>query len=188
MKPSLSLLSATALLFCLIFSTACGSSTTPPVQDGGWAEDGGLAPDGGARDDGGPMPDGGDPYAGRPKGQCTVNTDCPVGPQGQMCTRTAPGGICSACGTALHCPPPTICSQYQSCAYDCTEENDCPPGMTCAGNNLCKIVSCSGNVCPVNMFGCSAGGLCQRVDCSDGGVCPPHTTCKAGLCIENRAL
>ena len=133
--------------------------------------------------------DAGDPYAGRPIGQCATNADCPEGPQGRSCQRSAPGGICGGCGTDDHCPGVAECSQFGSCGIACAENAECPPGMTCAtATGLCRIQSCVDGVCPTPLFGCSSGNQCARVACAQQSDCPAQTTCTEGLCVEDRAL
>ncbi len=128
-----------------------------------------------------------DPYADRPLGQCTVNADCPNGPQGRICNRVLPGGSCGGCGNDSHCPVDTSCVEgVGSCAQDCTTTNDCAPGLSCGATGRCGAMLCVDGACPVPLFGCSASNRCQRVSCTVQADCPAMTTCISGLCIEDR--
>jgi hypothetical protein len=127
-----------------------------------------------------------DPYSGRPLGQCVVNDDCPLNALGErLCLRSTPGGVCSGCGTADHCPADTDCNSG-TCVAACDFDDDCPPGMLCSGMGRCIVQSCAQDICPTPLFGCNASDYCQRAVCP--GACPPYTTCVDGLCIEDRAL
>lgn len=128
-----------------------------------------------------------DPYEGRPLGQCTQNSDCPVGPQGQLCSRAFPGGACQGCGSDAHCPSIASCFQG-NCVGDCSNNDDCAPGLRCLASGRCAAIPCVEGVCPVALFECGPLDQCARASCSDGSVCPEETTCMNGLCIENRAL
>lgn len=128
-----------------------------------------------------------DEFAGRPIGQCTENSQCPEGPNGQSCSRALPGGACTGCGNDAHCPGDTVCA-LGNCVTECEDETDCPPGLRCLGSGRCAALRCAADVCPIPLFGCSPSGLCQRVSCSEQMDCPAQTTCTAGLCIEDRAL
>lgn len=134
-------------------------------------------------------PDMSDPFAGRPTGQCSSDADCPVGPNGQMCSRALPGGACLGCGSDADCPNGTSCSMFAACVTDCSTDDDCPPGLECLGSGRCAALSCAADVCPVALFACNGSNRCERADCSaDPNVCPAQTTCVDGRCIEDRAL
>jgi hypothetical protein len=130
-----------------------------------------------------------DPYEGRPKGQCTVNADCPEGPQGKICNRQLPGGACTACSPGGQgCPADTFCSEFGTCVMDCVTTDDCAPGLRCLGSGQCAAMPCVNGACPVPLFGCNASNLCTRTACNVEADCPEQTTCLSGLCIEERAL
>lgn len=134
-------------------------------------------------------PDMADAFAGRPIGQCTADDDCPVGPNGQMCSRALPGGACLGCGSDTDCPDGTSCSMFGACVGDCTSDDDCAPGLECLGSGRCAALACVAGTCPVPLFGCSDSDRCERIDCADNAAsCPAQTTCVDGICIEDRAL
>jgi hypothetical protein len=133
--------------------------------------------------------DTGDAFAGRPLGQCTQNSDCPDGPNGQVCSEALPGGACQGCGSDADCPAIASCSQFGTCVGDCSEDSDCAPGLYCTASGRCAAQSCVNGECPVPLFGCSDSDRCKRIDCStDATLCPEDTTCTNGWCIEDRAL
>lgn len=130
----------------------------------------------------------GDPFASRPVGQCAVTSDCPENPNGKDCNRLLPGGSCGACDAFndLFCDDTCF---NGTCVTTCGTTEECPAGLRCTGSGRCAAQPCVNDVCPVPMFGCSASGLCQRIDCSaDANICPSNTTCLLGLCIEDRQL
>lgn len=129
-----------------------------------------------------------DPYAGRPLGQCTVNADCPEGPQGRLCNRPLPGGSCGGCSSTQGCPSDTECSNFGVCVMECQSIDDCAPGLRCLGSGQCAAQPCVQGQCPVSLFGCSDSGFCTRISCTEQSECPEQTTCTSGLCIEDRAL
>lgn len=162
------------------------TTVSPDLSASDAALDASIAID--ASDSGTPV-DMSDPFADRPLGQCTENSECPVGPNGQDCSRALPGGACLGCGNDDHCPTGSSCSQFGACTTDCGADDECPPGLRCLGSGRCAAVSCVGGTCPVALFGCTANNLCERIDCSvDVAACPAQTTCVAGRCIEDRAL
>ena len=128
-----------------------------------------------------------DEFAGRPVGQCTQNSDCPAGPNGQMCSPALPGGACTGCGTDDHCPGDAVCN-LGTCVTQCNDVADCPPGLRCLGSGRCAAVRCEADECPVSLFGCSDSGQCSRRRCDAQMDCPEQTTCTSGWCVENRAL
>ncbi len=131
-------------------------------------------------------PDVGDPYASRPLGQCAVTADCPDNPNGKDCNRALPGGSCGACDAVNDQYCDDTCFNG-TCITTCATTEECPAGLRCTGSGRCAAQPCLDDVCPVPMFGCSASGLCQRIDCSaDANICPSNTTCLLGLCIEDR--
>lgn len=171
--------------------TSTGGSNTGGSNTGGSNAGGaGGAPGGQGGQAGGAGGAGGNPWANRPVGQCVEDADCPdTGPSGAMCNRTAPGGICLACGASdANCPASAECNQFGSCSISCTVADECPPGQTCSVTGLCRIESCAAGVCPVPWFGCNGSNLCVRLPCDAGQTCPADTTCTDGLCIENHAL
>ncbi|RAL22871.1 hypothetical protein DL240_08235 [Lujinxingia litoralis] len=131
---------------------------------------------------------GGDPHEGRPLGQCNSSTNCPPdAPGGPLCTRSAPGGICSGCGEFAGCAAGYECFAG-SCVADCSADSDCPPGMACSSRGQCAIQRCVEDVCPDPMFGCNASDMCERRSCEEQVDCPARTTCQGGVCIEDRQL
>jgi hypothetical protein len=122
------------------------------------------------------------PVETRPAGQCATSADCPGL---STCTASAPGGICNGCGSIDDCPDAADeCSEFGSCARTCTVDSQCPRGQECSGIGLCRISGCVEGACPDPAFGCSTGGLCERVACPVGDECPAGTTCTEGRCIE----
>ena len=128
-----------------------------------------------------------DEFAGRPLGQCVENEQCPVGPNGQMCSRLLPGGACTGCGNDTHCPGNAVCA-LGNCVTECADETDCPPGLRCLGSGRCAALRCVDGACPIALFGCTDSGLCQRMACNVQDDCPAQTRCVNGLCLETRAL
>jgi hypothetical protein len=157
-------------------------------EDGSRVDNGGQVGDANPAADASMSEDGGDPFAGRPIGQCVVNSDCPVGAQGGAeCARHVPGGFCRWCSDQVHCPVVAFCGPYGACAIDCSSENDCPPGQTCdLPANMCRMMNCVDGQCPVALFGCDSNNRCVRKACVDG--CPVGTSCVEDYCVENRAI
>lgn len=132
---------------------------------------------------------GADPYAGRPLGQCTSDSDCPSGTGGSSCSEGLPGGACMGCGEDTHCPDGATCSQFGVCTWDCSTDEDCAPGLECTTGGRCAAMLCDNGQCPVALFGCNDSDRCARIECADdASVCPDGTTCTDGWCIEDRAL
>ena len=136
--------------------------------------------------------DASDPWEGRPLGQCAVNDDCPEVDGFASCVRTRPGGVCSCRKSDGGCPHTSYChDEFPSCVEDCStagSQEDCPPGLVCSLTLLCKQLDCVGGECPVPLFGCDDSNRCARIECDGETICPDHTTCVAGYCVEDRLL
>jgi len=128
-----------------------------------------------------------DPFAGRPLGQCRLDTDCPNGPNGQSCSRRLPGGACLGCGLNEHCPQGTTC-QFGTCIAECEGAEDCAPGLRCLNSGRCAAMPCVDGRCPVTLFSCDASQRCTRSICEAQVDCPAATRCVEGVCVEQRAL
>ena len=128
-----------------------------------------------------------DPFAGRPLGQCRLDTDCPNGPNGQSCSRRLPGGACLGCGLDEHCPQGTTC-QFGTCIAECERAEDCAPGLRCLNSGRCAAMPCVDGRCPVEFFSCDASERCTRSLCEAQVDCPAATRCLEGVCVEQRAL
>jgi hypothetical protein len=128
-----------------------------------------------------------DSLAGRPMGQCRIDTDCPEGPNGQLCSRLLPGGACIGCGTDEHCPNRTRC-QFGTCIAECEETNDCAPGLRCLNSGRCAAMPCADGRCPVDLFTCDSSQRCTRSTCREQTDCSERTICLQGICIEQRIM
>ena len=143
--------------------------------DRGGSPDSTPSPDTGSPPDSAPgadLPQGPDPGPV----QCRNDGEC----GGAMtCNMSAPGGICSGCGTCkgwLEC-------YAGSCVRDCYHDGECNAGFRCSSTDRCVLRACdAATPCPAP-YTCGASGFCARPTCP-AGSCPPPLICTGGWCLE----
>jgi hypothetical protein len=147
------------------------------------------APDGDVAGDVGPPPEDTPPDVpsdvpfvwpeNAPEPQCRRNADCPTG----ICSRSAPGGICTGCGVTADCPADHDCN-YGGCNLWCDSDDECPVAMRChPTRHDCVLKSCSDDAECDGPYVCD-GGMCRRPECGEEGACPEPLTCEGGMCVE----
>ena len=117
-------------------------------------------------------------------GQCANDDDCPIGINGQSCSRALPGGACMGCGTDGDCPADTTCN-LGTCITECSNDRDCPLGLMCLSSGRCAAMRCRDGQCPDARFSCSDSDRCTRRPCTDETACVAGTFCQDGLCLED---
>lgn len=125
------------------------------------------------------------PCPSRPAGQCVTSADCPGI---SICSSSAPGGICTGCGSFDDCPDSADeCSEFGACRRMCDVDEECPAGQSCGVTGYCVIAQCVRGACPDARFDCNAGSRCERRACSEPDAeCPAGTACTSGYCVVTR--